>query len=106
MLFCLIYWTNLFEPSTVGLVYVNDVTLSVETSGGGDNGNSVCRFSEKDETFERMIEFKVTNSNRHLQSLTNLKKGNYNYFIRCKDEAGNEVKKEIKFKIILEKSGE
>ena len=96
---------NVVEPSPVGLVYVNDVTLSVETSGGGDNGNSVCRFSEKDETFERMIEFKVTNSNRHLQSLTNLKKGNYNYFIRCRDSALNEDSKKINFRIVLEGRG-
>jgi hypothetical protein len=93
------------DPSPKDLVFVNDVTLSADTSGGSENGKSICRFSEKDLAYQDMIEFKITNSNKHLQSQTNLKKGNYNYFIKCADSVGNEEKTNIKFRIVLDGKG-
>jgi hypothetical protein len=93
------------SPSPQGLVYTNDVTLSVDTSGGSENGKSTCRFSEKKEIFERMIDFKITNSNKHLQSLVDLRKGNYNYFVTCRDSSFNEDEENIKFNVAKESKG-
>ncbi|MBI2671520.1 hypothetical protein HYX16_01160 [Candidatus Woesearchaeota archaeon] len=93
------------DPASGSLVYVNDITLNVETSGGAENGKSICRFNEKNINFENMPEFKNTDSNRHLQSLINLRKGNYNYFVKCRDSALNEAETKINFRIALEGKG-
>src|SRR3989344_4631660 len=84
--------------------YQNDVTLALTTSLGSNNGISICKFSEQDVEFEKMIEFKVTNGINHLHSLVNLKKGNYQYYFTCKDNVGNEASKKIKFKVVLDSS--
>ena len=96
------------EPSPDRLIYINDVTLSVETSGGAENGKSICRFSDNDGRYEQMTEFKITNtnSNKHLQSQVNLRKGVYDYFVKCRDSALNEAATRINFRIALEGKGD
>ena len=86
-------------------VNTNDVTLSITTKAGSETGKSSCRYSTRNIPYENMIEFKVTNSNQHLQSQTNLKNGNYDYFIKCRDNAGNEAKEKISFKILRDNIG-
>ena len=93
------------DPSPRDLVYVNDITLALKTSGGSNDGKSICRYSDEDEDYANMIDFKVTDSNNHLQSQTNLRRGNYEYFVKCRDSAGNEDNEKIKFRIVLERRG-
>ncbi len=82
--------------------YQNDITLSLTTSLGSNQGISVCKFSEQNLPFERMIEFKNTNGVNHLQLQTDLKKGNYNYYVKCRDNVGNEDSEKISFKVVLD----
>jgi hypothetical protein len=96
---------DIVDPSPKDLVYVNDITLALKTSGGSDNGKSICRYSESDEAYESMNEFKVTDSSNHLQSQTNLRRGNYEYFVKCRDSAGNEEGEKVKFRIVLDRRG-
>ena len=96
---------NVVDPSPRDLVYVNDVTLALKTSGGSDDGKSICRYSEEDESYDKMNEFKITDSTNHLQSQTSLRRGNYEYFVKCRDNAGNEDSEKIKFRIVLDRRG-
>ena len=96
---------NKIEPKKNDLIYVNDITLNVNTIGGSENGKSICRYSLEDLAYEQMTEFKVTDSNNHLQSQTDLRRGTYNYYVKCRDSSGNEAKENTNFKIILDKKG-
>ncbi len=93
------------DESPSGLIYTKDVTLSVSTSDGSENGRAICRFSNENLPYERMIDFTQTNSNRHLQSQTNLRRGNYEYYVKCKDSVGNIAEEKIKFRIVLDRAG-
>ena len=68
------------EPATV--------ELEVKTSGGIENGKSVCDFSFVG--YDSTIQFKDTFSTTHKQKLE-LVSGDYNIYIKCKDDAGNEA---------------
>ena len=96
---------NIIEPSSND-IYVSDVTLNVQTSNGAENGKAICKYSLRNEPYEKMIEFKETNSNRHLQSQINLRKGNYNYFVKCMDNAGNVNMTNINFNVVVERKGD
>lgn len=93
------------DESPSGLTYTKDVTLSVSTEDGSENGKAICRFNTENLPYEQMTEFSQTNSNRHLQSQTNLRRGNYNYYIKCKDNIGNLAEEKIKFRIVLDRAG-
>ncbi|MEK6890694.1 MAG: hypothetical protein AABX03_01000, partial [Nanoarchaeota archaeon] len=79
------------EPASI------DLTLS--TSGGAENGQSVCQYSMNNQTY---ITFKNTISNSHSQTFTSLIRGNYNFNIRCVDNAGNIAMGNTSFKLELD----
>ena len=93
------------DESPSGLTYTKDITLSVSTSKGSENGKAECRFNLGNLPFEQMTIFSQTNSNRHLQPQINLRRGNYDYYIKCKDEIGNIGEERIRFRVLLDRPG-
>jgi len=75
------------------------VNLKVETINGYDNGKANCFYSTVENStgilfFSDVLEYSST----HEQSL-NLASGNYNIFITCRDEAGNNAYGSTSFNI-------
>ncbi len=93
---------NSVEPK--GNLFINDITLSISTSSGSENGKAVCKYRLGNTG--SFNEFKETNSNRHLQSQINLRKGNYKYNIDCVDSVGNTNKTTIDFSVAVERKGD
>jgi len=75
-----------FEPITVD--------IEVKTSGGSDQGKSICYWGQQLNT-----PFFDSNSNVHVQSLTDRMQGNYNLPIKCVDAAGNSVEDTVSFSL-------
>lgn len=72
-----------FSPT--GTVTSKYVTLSVTTDKVAS-----CRYSWYDKDYEAMtLAFTSNNKLYHVASATLSNAGNYNYYVRCKDEAGN-----------------
>jgi len=72
-----------FSPT--GTVTSKYVTLSVTTDKA-----ATCRYSWYDKDYEAMtLAFTSNNKLYHVASATLSNAGNYNYYVRCKDEAGN-----------------
>ena len=84
---------ELAEAGPIGRVN-NPVTLSVKTKNGALNGKAVCGYSENG--FDGMIQFLETNSSTHNQKLI-LEDGNYLYYVKCVDDAGNIAQDIIEF---------
>ncbi len=61
------------------------VNLTIETSNGENEGNSICSFSPTEGSYIKMFE---TKSFKHRQRL-DLGKGDYTYFFKCEDAGGN-----------------
>tara|TARA_Y100000310_G_scaffold213829_1_gene214833 strand:+ start:5210 stop:9055 length:3846 start_codon:yes stop_codon:yes gene_type:complete len=68
------------------------IELGVESSGGKDNGISLCSYQWNN----NWIPFLNSNSDSHKQEFT-LVNGNYNIPIKCVDDAENEITKNAKF---------
>ena len=94
---------TIMDVNPKGNLFVNDITLDVTTAGGSENGKAICKYKLGSGGFN---EFKETNSNRHLQSQINLRKGNYKYNVECIDNAGNTNKTIIDFSIAVERKGD
>lgn len=92
---------NITATSPSGTLYQSAVQLGVTTSGGAENGNARCGYSTSDVPFLSMIEFFETNASVHNQPLT-LDKGNYFYYIACRDLAGNEASSNITFTVDID----
>jgi len=73
------------------------ITLTARTSAGAKNGNARCSFSRTGNDGD-YIRFFNTNSYVHSQELS-LLKGNYIYYIKCLDDAGNSDVRNISFKV-------
>lgn len=90
---------NGYDFEIGGLLRYIDVLSIVKTSGGAKNGESICwwgddykiKFLDKEGR-----EDKTTNT----QMLSNKRQGNYNFPIKCIDDAGNFVEDVIKFEIV------
>ncbi|MBI2667150.1 hypothetical protein HYX17_00080 [Candidatus Woesearchaeota archaeon] len=94
---------NIVEAGPSGTLYDIPI-LRVVTSGGAENGKSICAFSEEDAGFEAMTQFFNSDSTINTQELI-LDKGNYNFFVKCRDKAGNEDFTQIKFRLDIDVSG-
>lgn len=71
--------------SPIGTVTNKYVTLSVTTDKAAS-----CRYSWYDKDYEAMtLAFTSNNNLYHVASATLSNAGNYNYYVRCKDESGN-----------------
>ncbi len=75
-------------------------TLSVTTEAGAEDGKAKCYYTD-DKTRDARLwpEFYETSSTIHSQPLLNLKQGEHNYGVTCKDAASNEANTTISFKI-------
>lgn len=82
-----------FEPIEVNLV--------VKTSGGAEDGKSSCYYSFIGYD-KQMILFKNTWSTSHKQVFNTIMNGEYNIFIECKDIAGNSVRREANFEVVVD----
>ena len=72
-----------FSPT--GTVYNKYATLSVSTDKA-----ATCRYSWYDKEYDSMtLAFTSNNKLYHVASATLAYGGNYNYYVRCKDESGN-----------------
>ncbi len=99
---------SLIQSGPLAIVYsapsgtlfdTNSPTLEVTTAGGAADGVAECRFSTTTSQYERMITFFNTNAANHRQTLMGLPKGDYTYYITCRDVAINEVSTTIDFRI-------
>lgn len=89
----------LYSAPSGTLFDTNSPTLEVTTAGGSQNGVAECRFSTSQLDFEHMISFFKTNSANHKQNLMNLSRGDYVYYVQCRDSAGNEASTTLNFRI-------
>jgi len=74
-----------------------DVILEVETSGGSENGKSVCFWGTKENGGR--VPMLHTESNYHTQTLNDWYEGKYKVYIECEDSAGNNVSDLTEFEI-------
>ncbi len=73
--------------------------IKATTSAGSEDGKAKCRFMQGSiEDFDRMIDFFTTDTAQHSQQLQ-LKEGNYQINIVCRDSALNEAKQKLLFKV-------
>ncbi len=82
-----------------GTLFKQSAELQVTTSGGAQYGKAVCAFSAKDVPFASMVAFLNTSSTTHKQTLTNMPKGSYFYYIKCVDQGGNSDTTNVSFKV-------
>jgi hypothetical protein len=76
-------------------------TLEVQTSSGAEDGKAFCFYKPSTRTGS-YIQFKynpVEMTYQHMQELTNLVDGNYNYSIKCVDAGGNSAFSEVNFNV-------
>jgi len=76
--------------------FVSNITLTVVTAEGAEQGKATCAYETTETNFENMIGFINTGSTRHSQQLT-LPNGKYTFHIACKDIAGNMNKTSTNF---------
>jgi hypothetical protein len=88
------------EPDNTTIKGASDsinVTLKAETSAGYEEGKAECYYSN---TGTSGSYAKFTHTNSHIHSTERwLNSGNYSYFIRCFDSAGNADTKKITFSL-------
>lgn len=73
------------------------ITLEAETSAGANRGIASCEYSPSGET-STYIKFTDTDSHTHSTNLW-LGEGDYQYYIRCRDEANNADTAHINFTV-------
>jgi len=87
-----------------GTLYIPEQSVKVITSGGAETGVAKCGYRDEDVIYENMIEFLETDDSMHEQPL-NLTKGDYTYYVICRDVAGNEDSEVVSFKIDVDLMG-
>lgn len=91
---------SLAEPNNTLIKGATDsvkVTLEAETSAGYNQGEATCYYSQTG-NYDDYVKFGKTNSHEHSTNIY-LDSGNYDYFIRCIDLAGNSDTKKINFDV-------
>ncbi len=79
---------------------LTSVELEVKTSGGAENGKSICRWGLSNASYPAL--FMQTNSDIHRQSLVDRGAGVYSVFVRCEDVGGNIAKSSTSFEIKID----
>jgi hypothetical protein len=84
------------------------VGLTVETSGGNDDGKAICAFSETGLPgsyidFFYGYDVEPFSTNIHSQEL-GLTANNYTYFMKCRDQGGNTDEANVTFKVEIDTS--
>ena len=91
-----------FGPS--GTFYELEVVLKAATSGGAENGKAICAYSTENTSLNNMIGFLNTDSTLHEQPLTP-GIGEFTYYIRCIDIAGNIASDSTTFTLDIDMEG-
>ncbi len=89
---------TLISPLANITLFTSNITLKVRTDEGAENGKAKCAFSDKNVPVTDMALFLNTDSTEHTQNLI-LPKGDYTFFIKCLDAAGNLIDLQSKFSI-------
>jgi len=71
-----------------GTFYEEEVTLKAATAYGAEDGKATCFYDTEENTLTNMIQFLNTESTLHEQPLTP-GIGEYTYYVKCIDAAGN-----------------
>lgn len=84
------------------------INLTVETDEGFDDGNAICAFSETGASgsyidFFYGYDVEPFSSDIHSQQL-GLEKGNYTFFVQCRDKSGNRDETNVSFGIEVDDS--
>ena len=89
---------TLVSPGATLKAGTKEATMSVNT-----NESSLCKYStSSNTTFAGATSFTQTNSSSHSTNLSKLTNGTtYNYYIQCRDQAGNTGKLTISFKVLM-----
>lgn len=91
---------TIVSTSPSGPIYQDSVILEVKTADGAErDGTAQCGFSKTQSNF---ILFSQTNASIHTQSLVNLPKASYIYYVQCIDLANNVVSDTIEFEISVD----
>jgi hypothetical protein len=80
-----------------GELFYNDVVLSVITSAGSENGNSICTYQQRGGPFSA-VQMEADPTSAHSIDLS-LGIGTYTYDIVCSDDVGNVVESDIRFEV-------
>lgn len=88
------------EEITSGVLPVN-IILRLETSGGAEDGNSVCEWNGNGYSDQ----FRETNSSFHSYEWKYAGSGNYNLNFYCEDFAGNNANATSSFTVIVDDYG-
>jgi len=83
-----------------GEIFIDRVTLRVETASGADVGDARCGY--KTDINSPYIEFLQTGSNVHTQNQGPLPTGPYTYYLQCLDSVGNIKETTISFTIAID----
>ncbi|MBU4502494.1 MAG: hypothetical protein KKA79_07895 [Nanoarchaeota archaeon] len=87
-----------------GTFYEADVTLKAVTSDGAENGYATCAYSDEETSFSNMIEFLTTGETLHEQLLTP-GIGEFTYYVKCMDIAGNIASDNTTFTLDVDMEG-
>lgn len=81
---------------------VEPVTISpeVETSGGAENGKAICEWEEKERGWSDF--FTETDSTYHKYPALPLYGGNYEFYVKCEDAAGNIAEDSVEFRVYVD----
>ena len=93
--------TQLLPSETL---YDFNVSLEVETDGGAEFGKAICGYNLEDVDYTSMAQFLTTNASFHSQPLT-LGEGEYTYYVRCQDIAGNRATNSTNFAVEIDNDG-
>ncbi len=80
----------------------HNVDIEIRTTGGINNGNAICSFSQSGGTY---VPFFFTGTNIHEQNDLTLFPGEHNYQFKCLDSAQNIANASVQFKIVLDENG-
>ena len=83
-------------PSPSGTVETSDITLTVITQGGAENGLATCSYGLNRRIIDKM---RFTGGVKTHTQPQHLEDGTYTYQISCLDVAGNEAKTTIQFTV-------
>lgn len=81
---------------------VATVNIEALTSNGADEGKATCYFSSNGNAGSYIAMYE-SNSHKHKQTI-DLGEGNYRYFIRCIDAAGNSDEANTTFNVFVDRS--
>jgi hypothetical protein len=88
------------QTSPSGDIFDSSVTLQVQTTGGVDNGNSICSYQLDGQDYA--VNMDLDPASYH-ESILSPSEGDYSYAIYCEDEIGNTAESAISFSMAVDR---